>query len=415
VRVYSLSNFTLLSTISGGHKRSIRTLAWKPASRGQSTLATGSFDASAGIWRRWEGGGGDVTKDYTNREEGDSDGDDGEDEYNFSSILDGHDSEIKSVSWSASGQFLATCSRDKSVWIWEDLEDEDSFETVAVLQEHDADVKCVAWHPESDVLASASYDDTVRVYREDVDDWVQVALLAGHERTVWWVEFEGAGLVKMLAKTAGDQEDRKKLLEEREKAGPRLLSASDDCTVRVWRKVVKNEEEGAPGAGGVPSIFRKSIEEEWVTEAVLPRRHDRAIYAASWSRRSGMIVSAGSDGRIVVYKEQWWEVPNGVEETVKVDGDQVMANGGEPAGNGGETAAVKSSLTEWVVVAEIEGAHDVVEINHVCWAKRYDKNKRSDEEEVIVSTGDDGEVKIWTLDEVSGGGGGCLMEADTET
>ncbi|KAF2490697.1 WD40 repeat-like protein [Lophium mytilinum] len=412
VRVYSLSHFTLQTTIGGGHKRSVRALAWKPMSRGQSTLATGSFDASAGIWRKWESGGGDAAHDYTNLNpggKGDDDDDDdggdgdGDEEYNFASILDGHDSEIKSVAWSASGQYLATCSRDKSVWIWEELEDEDSFETVAVLQEHEADVKCVAWHPESDVLASGSYDDTVRVYREDVDDWVQVAQMGGHGKTVWWVEFEGSGMGRVLEAGVEENGERRAVLEERERAGPRLLSASDDCTVRIWRKVVKDEEGGGQTAGGVPSIFRKSIEEEWVTEAVLPLRHDRAIYAASWSRRSGMIVSTGSDGRIVVYKEQWRAaVPNGVEEEATAGGDQEMANGeGTAAKSKDETA----SLTEWVVVAEIEGAHDVFEINHVCWAKRYDKGKRNEDEEVIVSTGDDGEVKIWTLEEVSSSGG----------
>jgi len=52
VRVYSLTSFTLLHSITGGHKRSVRSVSWKPGTAGQSVLATGSFDASAGIWRR---------------------------------------------------------------------------------------------------------------------------------------------------------------------------------------------------------------------------------------------------------------------------------------------------------------------------------------------------------------------------
>jgi hypothetical protein len=58
-----------------------------------------------------------------------------------------------------------------------------------------------------------------------------------------------------------------------------------------------------------------------------------------------------------------------------------------------------ASTTEWVVIAEWENAHDVFEVNHVCWALRVDKGKRREGEEVIVTTGDDGEVKVWTLDE----------------
>jgi hypothetical protein len=95
-----------------------------------------------------------------------------------------------------------------------------------------------------------------------------------------------------------------------------------------------------------------------------------------------MIASAGSDGKIIVYKERWKkQEPNGVDaQQMEVDGE-------------------KSSVTEWVVVAELFSAHDVFEINHVTWAKRADKGKRWDGEEVIVSTGDEGEVRVWVVDE----------------
>ena len=327
--------------------------------------------------------------DFTKRRGGEDEGDEEEDDedYQFSCILDGHESEIKSLAWSPSGQYLATCSRDKSVWIWEELED-DNFETVAVLQEHDGDVKCVTWHPEEDLLASASYDNSVRLFKEDADDWVQVALLESHHETVWWVEFEGSGLRgrDFRKEREGLEKEREAWLETLDKAGPRLATCSDDCTVRIFRRIPK--EGGARTNTGMPSIIRSfSVDEEWVQEAVLPKQHERAVYSISWSKKTGMIVSAGSDGKVVVYKERWKnQTPNGVQ----ADGE----NGHQDGSNGAQAG----SVTEWVVVAELYSAHDVFEINHVCWAQRSDKGKRNEDEEVIVSTGDDGEVRVWTLD-----------------
>lgn len=396
VRVYSLKTFKQESTISGGHKRSIRSCAWKPNSLGESVLATGSFDASAGIWRRWEEQSGalkppeeiDFTGGLSGGSEEQEQADEDEDEWRFAVILDGHDSEIKCLTFSPTSPLLATCSRDKSVWIWEELED-DNFETVAVLQEHEGDVKCVAWHPSEELLASASYDDNIRLWREDVDDWACCSLLEGHRGTVWWVEFEGAQQKSTLADGQMLSEEQKALLAAREKAGPRLISCSDDLTIRIWRRIPKDRPAPPTGQGRMPSILKNNnFEEEWVGEVRLPQIHERAIYSVSWSKKTGRVVSTGSDGKIVVYEERWKSTAAPAEADGAASGDVAMTNG---FANG-------DSLTEWIAVAELENAHDVFEINHVCWGPRADNQRRSADEEIIVTTGDDGEVRVWTLE-----------------
>ncbi|KAI9755748.1 MAG: Cytosolic iron-sulfur protein assembly protein [Lichina confinis] len=439
VRVYSLKTFRQHSTIEGGHKRSIRTCAWKPSAPrkgggGESILVTGSFDASAGVWRRWnEGVVGQAVAELDDRD-GEYGGDD--DDWQFAVILEGHDSEIKSVAWSASGSFLATCSRDKSVWVWEEVDHggnggDDDFETIAVLQDHEADVKCVTWHPSEDLLASSSYDETIRLYREEAgeDDWLCVSVLNGHDGTVWAVDFEGNDLPGLESSVTSSRNEisplseREECLQERRASGPRLISCSDDLSIRVWRRrppsdAAENASDGHNGVGEqphkkikYPSTIRPgrhSLEQDWFQEDILPKQHDRAILCVAWSKKTGRIVSAGSDGKIMIYEERWLQET--ADSTASVqdssgDGDAVddgkMDVDTEDGHRKNDARGMK--LTQWVVVAEKEAAHDVYEVNHVCWAKRFDSDRRQSsgddeaDEEMVISTGDDGVANVWVL------------------
>ncbi|CAP92867.1 Cytosolic iron-sulfur protein assembly protein [Penicillium rubens] len=412
IRVYSLTNFTLLSTITGGHKRSVRTAAWKPHMTGESVLATGSFDATVGIWRRWdsygqEGDAGmgmssgdkqiptDISTAASNGTGTDTaDREEDEEEWRFAVLLDGHDSEVKSVSWSASGMLLATCSRDKSIWIWEDLDDGDNnFETVAVMQEHGGDVKCVSWHPSEECLASGSYDDTIRLWREDLDDWGQVACIKGHGGTVWFLDWEGEETEGNWSGPVADSVSESALSalqaqwrSQRALSGPRLLSCSDDRTVRVWRRQPKESQQTGPlssATTGIPSIIRPTgTDEVWEEDAVLPRAHELPVYAVAWSKRTGLVASTGADGRIALYEERF--VTREQEQEQQADSDAMDTTSGDVL------------RTEWVLVGVQDGAHGIYEINHVAWAKRADR-RPGGEEEVLVSTADDGSVKVWTL------------------
>ncbi|GEQ66402.1 hypothetical protein JCM33374_g65 [Metschnikowia sp. JCM 33374] len=280
-KIYQLSlehNFPLVGVLEETHKRSVRSVAFKPQLQSDENefidlpaLASGSFDSTISIW------GIDEPEDLLENEHSEDEDYDEEtknkrevdmltspkNEWNLMALIEGHENEIKAVAWNKSGKYLASCSRDKTVWIWEtDPETLEEFECISVLSDHEHDIKHIVWHPQYNILASSSYDDTVRLYQQDADD-----------------------------------EDWS------------LVSASDDGTVRVWGS--EKPEESSHGNSGLPSsIKHESAEMNWELEQVLPAAHRYAIYSVSWSAKSGRIASAGADGLIVIYKqnESKWEI-----------------------------------------------------------------------------------------------------------
>ncbi|KAL5612957.1 hypothetical protein BROUX41_003965 [Berkeleyomyces rouxiae] len=395
VTIFSLSTLTKHSSLSGGHSRSIRSLSWKPNLEADGMcLATGSFDSTAGLWR-WEDGDEDETslereviRSGADAGTGGSD-DNGSKEWEFTLVLEGHDSEIKSVQFSPSGVYLATCSRDKTLWIWEDIgasEGDDEWETVAVLNEHEGDIKAVSWCPDvpgrntrrtyaSDVLASASYDNTVRIWREDGDgEWVCVSVLEGHTETVWGMQWEARP-------RDGDR-------------FPRLLTFSADRTVRIWElqeeddasEGSKNIGSSAGGFGGalgsIPNTMRRALRETWNCVAILPQAHTREIYAASWSALSGRVATTGSDSHVVVYEEE-----------------ATTAFAAAACEGAAEVDVESPGPGSWKVVTSYKQAHGAYEINHITWCRRFDNDANAQEgvQEMLVTTGDDGVVRPWAV------------------
>lgn len=265
------------------------------------------------------------------------------------------------------------------------------------------------------ILASSSYDDTVKLYAADytTDEWAVTHSLpptppkhydfpnapepepdesgTGHTDTVWASSFSPCGNY--------------------------IATCSDDLSIKIWARFKRKEVKGEPGGA-----FRigRTEKEGWYCALTISDAHDRSIFSIDWTEAGswqpdlqtsevvmGRIASVGGDGKINVYG-----ITSIMEESQRC-----------------------GHVIKHYLIARMEDAHGVYDINHIQWCrlgkpvpsldsatdekKRHRPTLQADEDvdadmnvnnpgklqesmwqearNMLATAADDGTVKIWLL------------------
>ncbi len=141
------------------HLGCVNSVRW---SRDGKSLASGGDDALVMIWQiKYQGSS--TSFGGTNHEQ-----------WGCVNMLRGHSGDILGVAWSHDQRYLASCSVDNTIIIWNA---KDLPQKVTLITGHEGLVKGLSWDPVGKYMASQSDDHSVRIWR--TNDWKEVKQIRG--------------------------------------------------------------------------------------------------------------------------------------------------------------------------------------------------------------------------------------------
>lgn len=328
------SHFECIFSLSDCHLKTIRCISWSPDGK---YLCSASFDAVCNIYK------------FQNSK------------LILVQKLEGHENEVKCITWcpiNTDVPLIATCSRDKSIWLWSQQTNSDDdnfqeFESLSILNGHTQDVKSVYWHPKKEILISCSYDDTIKMWNEDMDGSGEFICT----QTLLYNKEEGIGHTGSVWQVALNDE------------GNLMASVSEDKSMILWKLIDSHNNNNEN------STSPESLKWNFVTKE--DKIHHRSIYSVDWLSKRGN-------------HEQWKD--SGKKEQV-IDEMMMVDNSNEEdliaTGCGDNFLRVFQVIDGHFELKFEVQAHET-DINCVKWSP-------SSKQRLLATVGDDKLIKIWLV------------------
>lgn len=245
-------------------------------------------------------------------------------------ILRGHTHIITHISFSPSGNFLASSSVDKTAQIWDVSKCTSEYK----IENHKESVLCVAFHPKRKEIASASADKTIGIWDQASDNSYR---LNGHKSQVNTVAYSPPD-GRLFASTSDDKKvkfwqskERKEVFEwsDNLRSGITDLSFSSDgrlivvgtrrgdihvgkiegLTVRTVKTFKAHSKRISSISVGPERQFASSATDDntvrlWSLESfeqVGTLEHSGPVNAVAFSPRGSLLATATEDGKIVFW------------------------------------------------------------------------------------------------------------------
>ncbi|EKD20611.1 WD repeat domain 5B [Drepanopeziza brunnea f. sp. 'multigermtubi' MB_m1] len=297
--------------------------------------------------------------------------------YKTKFILKGHRKGVSQVRFSPDGRWIASCSADGTIKVW----DATNGQHMRTMEGHLAGVSTIAWSPDSNTIASGSDDKAIRLWNRATGKPFAVPLL-GHHNYVYSLAFSPKGNM--------------------------LVSGSYDEAVFLWdlraRRQMKSLPAHSDPVGGVDfirdgtlvcSCSTDGLIRVWDTSTgqclrTLVHEDNPPVTTVRFAPNGKYILAWTLDS----YVRLWDYVSGTCKKTYQGHVNTKFSIGGAFGVSGSEAFVVSGSedgnLVFWDVktkdIIQKVGGHEGV----VCWVDTSPQPNGA-----VVSGGMDGTVRIW--------------------